>query len=221
METVAIYTRQHENSLYELVNKGYITNKELYVRLHMGQDADYFSERYRTFVKMAEEKVPRPEGIEFPIWGSTSIMNCLRPVDKELVYILDVPKDQVIYFDGLKWDYVLNYLYVPLNDADEERFKKFLKSQQIEHGFFIIKGKYQGLFPEIEAEIKASWPRIFTIDDWNSPFVQANLWRIDASWVRQIIHPGEEMQLDTEVGIDFDREVGKLQARKNANSENI
>lgn len=41
MEYVNLYTRQHENSLYELKNKGIIQNKRLYVSLHMRDISDF------------------------------------------------------------------------------------------------------------------------------------------------------------------------------------
>lgn len=35
MKTVKLYTRQHENSLYELERKNRIINKKIYIQLHM------------------------------------------------------------------------------------------------------------------------------------------------------------------------------------------
>lgn len=213
MKTVEIFTRQHEHSIYELLNKGRITNKEYYVRLHMGPDADYFTERYGTFVKMAEKYVERPLGIEYPIWGSTTKENCLKPTERELVYCLEVPQDQVIYFDGLKWDYVLNYLYVPLNEEDQKRFQQKLDQVGIDTEFFILLGKYKNMFPEIEQEIRDSWERIFIIDDWKSPWIQANLWGIEENWVKRIVHPGEDIFEENENPFELKREIQRLEER--------
>ena len=55
MEYVSLYTRQHENSLFELETKGQITNKKIYVKLHLLDIAPFFLDRYDLFVKMAEE----------------------------------------------------------------------------------------------------------------------------------------------------------------------
>ncbi|WP_300408464.1 DUF3841 domain-containing protein [Lagierella sp.] len=193
MERVVLYTRQHENSFYELKNKGVITNKEIYVRLHMGDIAPYFMEKYRTFVKMAEEIVPRPQGIEYPIWCSISKRNCLKPVEKELVYEIEVPKDEIIYFDSGKWDLVLNNLYIPKDEDDAIDYRKEIKSLGVKDEFNFIDGKYRGKFPEIEKKIKDSWIRIFDIDRWSDFTVQANIWQIKKEWVRRIIRPGESI----------------------------
>ena len=142
-EYVNLYTRQHENSLYELEHNGIVRNKKLYVELHMRDISDFFLEKYDLFVEMAEKKVHRPSGINYPIW-CVSKNNCLKPIDKEIVYALTVPKDQVIYFDGAKWDYVLNNLYIPIDEDDDNRFKKLLEENKIEHTFDLFSNKYIG-----------------------------------------------------------------------------
>ncbi len=193
MEKVILYTRQHENSFYELENKGVITNKEIYVKLHMGDIAPFFMERYRIFVKMAQEIVPRPKGIEYPIWCSISKRNCLKPVEKELVYEIEVPKDEIIYFDGCKWDYVLNNLYIPKDEADANEYKREIERLGVKDEFNFIDGKYKGMYPEIEKKIRDSWVRIFDIDNWSDFIVQANIWQIKKEWVLRIIKPGESI----------------------------
>ena len=128
MEYVNLYTRQHENSLYELKNKGIIQNKRLYVSLHMRDISYFFLEKYDYFVKMAAKRVPKPDDISYPIWCSVSKGNCLKPIEKEVVYAITVPKDEVIYFDGAKWDLVLNNQYVPLDEDDAKDFDALLKN---------------------------------------------------------------------------------------------
>ncbi len=193
MEKVTLYTRQHENSLYELAKKGVVTNKEVYVRLHMGDIAPFFLEKYRMFVKMAEKRVPRPTGSEYPIWCSISKRNCLRPIDKEVVYEISVPKDEIIYFDAGKWDYVLNNLYIAEDEADKIAYNKEIEALGVADEFNFIDGKYAGWYPEIEKKIKDSWERIFIIDEWTDFKVQANIWQIKEEWIERVIRPGEEI----------------------------
>ncbi|WP_099320140.1 DUF3841 domain-containing protein [Anaerococcus sp. Marseille-P3625] len=192
-DKVILYTRQHENSLYELKNKGRITNKEIYVRLHMLDIAPYFIEKYRLFVKMAEKIVPRPEGSEYPIWCSISKRNCLRPIEKEVVYEIEVPKSEVIYFDGGKWDYVLNNIYIPKDEEDRINYHKEIDVLGVNDEYNFIDGKYKGMYPEIEEKIRNSWDRIFQIDNWSDFVVQANIWNIKKDWVLRIIKPGEKI----------------------------
>lgn len=214
MEHVEIYTRQNENSIFELLDKGRIINKEVYIRLHFGPDADYFVERYRTFVEICEQVLPRPEGIEFPIWGSISKNNCLRPEHNSVVYCLKVPKDQVIYLDGLKWDYVLNYLYVPRNDEDNKRHNQELNRLGFKNGHQLFERYNQGLYPELEAQIVHSWSRVLEIDNWSEFVVQGNLWMIQPEWITRVLHPGEDLLADASRELDLEYEAQLVRERQ-------
>ena len=193
METVNLYSRQHENSLYELNTHNLITNKKIYVQLHLGDISDFFLERYDHFVKLAEKRVERPTGVEYPIWCAISKYNCLRAVDKSVVYCLSVPKDEVIFFDGGKWDYVLNNLYIPKDAKDKESYLEAIKRLGVKDEFNFLSGRYKGFYPEIERKIKDSWERIFDIEVWDKFTVQANLWQIKKEWIRHIVYPGEDL----------------------------
>lgn len=192
MEEVILYTRQHENSFYELMEKGHITNKEIYVQLHMQDISTFFMEKYQRFVTMAEHYVQRPNGVEYPIWCAVSKTYCLKAIEQTLIYVLKVPIDQVIYFDGGKWDYVLNNLYIPADEDDKRAYFEEINRLGLRDQFSFIDGKHKGRFPEIEAKIIASWERIFSIDNWSAVYVQANLWEIKKEWVQQVIKPGDD-----------------------------
>lgn len=192
MEYVNLYTRQHENSLFELERKGLITNNKIYVKLHLMDTAPFFLERYDLFVKMAEERIPRRDGDDYPIWCSVSKYNCLKPINKQVVYALRVPKDEVIYFDGAKWDLVLNNQYIPKDEEDKKAFRNLLKSYGLKHTFDIFDRKYTGAFDDVKEKILNSWERIFDIEDRSIFKVQANLWRIEKDWVKKIIRPGDD-----------------------------
>ena len=142
---------------------------------------------------MAEKILPKPKDVAYPIWCSVSKRSCLKPVDKEVVYVLEVPKEEVIYFDGGKWDFVLNDLYIPKNEKDKEAYEKLVSSLGVKDQFNFINGKYKGMYPEMEKMIKDSWVRIFEIDSWNEFIVQANLWEIKKEWVQRILRPGDAL----------------------------
>lgn len=201
METIHLYTVQHRNCLFELEKKGYIRNKEIYVRLHQLNFGDFFIERYREFVRHAEQIVPRPDGTEYPIWCSVTKESCLMMNENQVALCLSVPRDQVIYFDGVKWDYVLNNLYIPKDEEDARAFKQEIKALGVSDQFQFIQGKYQGVFPEIEAKIRASWDRVFEIDHWHPFSIQANLWEIQKDWIQHIVYPGQHVM---EVAADME-----------------
>ena len=216
METMRVYSRQHENSIYELANQGVITNKEIYVRLHMAQDADFFIQQYRTFVEMAEKHLPKPEGVEFPIWTSIDFKGARHPEPNSVPYAIDVPKDQIIIFDGMKWDYVLNLLYLPQDDTDKQAYLKELKRLGIESEYFLSDPKNRGRYPELEKKIKESWMRIFDITDSHPMHLQGNLWQIQRDWVKGVIHFGEPVVESDSMTFDLAQEVERVQANQAA-----
>ena len=126
-ETVRLYTRQNDKTLYQLKRDGRIINQRIYVQLHFGDIAPLFMESYDWFTKKASAMVAKPDDVHAPIWCSISRENCLKPIPGTVVYVLDVPKEQVIYFDDEKWDYVLNRIYLPKDMEDREAYRRHLK----------------------------------------------------------------------------------------------
>ena len=193
-KTVRLYTRQNDKTLYQLERDGRLINQRVYVELHFGDIAPLFMESYDWFTKEAAKRVPKPDDVKAPLWCSISAENCLKPIPGTVVYVLEVPEDQVIYFDDVKWDYVLNRIYLPKDKEDEQAYRKHLEEMGITNRFSFFDGPYKGMYPEEEARIKESWKRIFEIDDWTIFNVCGNLWEIKKAWVKQIVHPGEEIQ---------------------------
>ena len=74
--------------------------------------SQWFLNKYKIFVEMAEKRVKRPIDVHYPIWCSVSKNNCLKPEYNSIVYCLSVPIDEIILFSDAKWDYVLNNLYI-------------------------------------------------------------------------------------------------------------
>lgn len=196
---VRLYTRQNEKTLLSLEKKGRIINERLYVQLHFGPDADLFLDSYDWFTEEASKRLPKPEDVKAPIWCSISTEGCLKVVPGTVVYVLDVPESQVMYFDNLKWDHVLNRIYLPKDDQDAEEYEKHLKKLGVKDGFSFFVGKYKGMFPEEEKKIRESWVRAFDIDNWSPFAVSGNLWEIKEEWVKKIVHEGERIPEDDEV----------------------
>lgn len=190
-ETVRLYTRQNDKTLYQLERDGRILNKKAYIELHFGDIAPLFMESYRWFTREAEKRVPRPEYAEGPIWCSVSAENCLKPVQGTVVYVLNVPKEQVIYFDDSKWDYVLNRIYLPKDEEDDKAYLQNLKDKGFRSRFEFFEGRYKGKYPEEERCIRESWKRVFEIEHRTIFNVCGNIWEIKAEWVKHIVYPGE------------------------------
>ena len=62
---------------------------------------------------------------------------CIR----DRVYVLEVDKSEVVYFDGMKWDYVLNHHYVPKDEKDAEEYLKDLERKGFKNSYSFINEK--------------------------------------------------------------------------------
>lgn len=192
-ETVRLYSRQNEKTLAQLERDGRIINNRTYVRLHFGDMAEHYLESYDWFTEEASRRVPRPADVQASIWCSISVENCLRPIPGTVVYVLEVPRDQVIYFDEEKWDYVLNRVYIPKDEADRAAYREHLRAMGIQSGFEILQGRWRGQYPQEEQRIRESWKRVFEIDNWTIFNVCGNIWEIRKEWIRRIVRPGEDL----------------------------
>lgn len=187
---VKIWTRQDIKSLDDIKNQGMFRVKKEYIEEQYGDIANYFIKLYHWFIKVAEKKVPKPEGVEFPIWCSISYDSMLRPTEDTVCYELEVDESDIIYFDGYKWDYVLNHHYLAKDDEDRKLYKEDMKRKGFNDNdlYSFIEGKNANLFPLEKRKIIDSWMRIFEIDNWNIFAVQANIWEIRPEMIKNIMY---------------------------------
>lgn len=190
-KTVKLYTRQNDKTLLALERDGRIINNRRYVEMHFGDIAPLFLESYDWFTKEAARRVPKPEDVEASIRCSIDKANCLRPIEGTVVYVLEVPQSQVVYFDEYKWDFVLNRIYIPKDEEDGAAYGEHIKALGASSRFDFLVGKLKGKYPEEEQRIKESWERVFEIDKWTIFNVCGNIWEIKAEWVKEIVRPGE------------------------------
>lgn len=188
LQKVTLWTRQDIKSLEALERNGVIRINEAHLTEKFDVITDYVAELYRWFVKEASTRVPKPEDVEFPIWCSVSELNMLRPTPDQVVYVLEVDPAEILYFDGQKWDYVLNHHYVAKNAEDARAYQHELEAKGIANGFSLFVGNKAQFYPRERQEIIDSWVRIFDIEAWNIFNVQANIWEIRPEMIKTILY---------------------------------
>lgn len=187
MEKVTLWTRQDARSLEEYRQGRPIRIYGSHLQVKFEEVSEYVIRLYRWFVKQAELRVPKPEGVEFPVWCSVSDKNMLPPSEGTIGYVLEVDPDEIIYFDGTKWDYVLNHLYLPKDKEDEDQYLAELASRGHKDRFSFFDSATSHLYPAERRQVMDSWVRIFEIDQWDIYRVQANIWEIRPEMVKEII----------------------------------
>lgn len=185
---VTLWTRQDIRSLKALEDSGAIRIGKDQLTEKFEEITDYVVRLYSWFVEEASRRLPRPAGVEFPVWCSISEENMLRPVPGQVVYVLEVDPSEVIYFDGQKWDYVLNHHYVAKDKADAAAYAKDLEAKGFSHGFSFFDDKTSHFYPQERQRIIDSWIRVFDIEEWNIFNVQANLWEIRPDMIKTVLY---------------------------------
>ena len=183
---VRLWTRQDIRSLDELKSNGVIRTQPAYLKEKFEEISPYILKLYDWFVTAAHQRVPKPESVTYPIWCSVSEENMLRPTPSEVVYVLEVEPSEIIYFDGAKWDMVLNHLYIPRDRNDAKRYAASMEAKGFKHGFSFIDSKTAHFYPIERQEVMASWYRIFDIEEWSIFTVQANIWEIRQDMIKNI-----------------------------------
>jgi hypothetical protein len=187
-DKVTLWTRQRFESLKELEEEGTIRIKKTHLEEKFEEITDYIASLYKWFVDAAEKMVPKPEDVEFPVWCSISQENMLRPTEDEIVYVLEVDKSEIIYFDGAKWDYVLNHHYVPNNKNDEYEYAKELENKGFPDSFSFMDEKTAHFYPQERKKVMDSWHRVFETDQWDIFRIQANIWEIRPEMIRDVLY---------------------------------
>lgn len=187
-DKVILWTRQDIKSLEELKINGVIRINKSHLQDKFEEITDYIVFLYSWFVEAAEKMVPRPENVEFPVWCSISEENMLRPTENQIVYVLEVDKSEVIYFDGTKWDYVLNHHYIPKDDEDAVEYAKDLEKKGFDNSFSFLDKKTSHFYPAERKRVMDSWYRIFDLDKWDIFRIQANIWEIRPDMIKDIIY---------------------------------
>ncbi len=188
MGKVTLWTRQDIRSLKEIQDTGTYRVKRDYIEDQFGIIANHYIPLYHWFVDKASKMVPKPQGVEFPVWCSISKENMLKPLPDAPVYVLEVDEEEIIYFDGRKWDYVLNHLYIAKDEDDLRAYREDLKARGLKDSFSFIDGKYGDFYPQDKKKVMDSWVRVFEIDDWNIFEVQANIWEIRKDMIKDILY---------------------------------
>lgn len=184
---VTLWTRQDIRSLEELKNNGVIRIKRKNLEEKFDLISDHIIYLYNWFVNAANKIVPKPEDVEFPIWCSISEQYMLRPTTDQVVYVLKVDKSEIIYFDGMKWDYVLNHHYVPKDEKDAEEYARYIESKGFKNSFSFIDEKTSHFYPEERKKVMDSWIRVFDTGVWDIFRIQANIWEIRPDMIINII----------------------------------
>ena len=177
------WTRQDKNILKTLRKNGIYQVKERYIRFKLGDIAKFYIDIYKWYYHKASEIVNPPESAQYPIWLSTEEDMKLPLAGNQIMLELEIPEDKVIILDMLKWDYVVNYWYIPKNEEDARKHNKELKRIWIKSESSIY---MENFYPRLKDKIVKSWDRLFDNNIKLSNKKIATVWEIRKEWINKI-----------------------------------
>lgn len=187
MEKVTLFTRQHNDAKKILMTDGVFRMKPEWILKKYGDISDHYMKCYDWLTYASAKRVPKPSGVSYPIWCNISEDYRLRPAPGESIFKLSVDKEKIIYFDSLKWDFILNQMYLAESTEDKEAFDEQLRKRGIANEFVLFSRDVARFHPDLIQKVRASWDRVFTIDEWNIFTVQANIWEFHAEDILEIM----------------------------------
>lgn len=177
---VKVWTRQHKNVLKILKEKGVYQVKERYIRKKLDTCADIYLDIYRWLRNQAAKRMEISAELKYPIWLSIQEELKLPEADGMVFFELEIPRNKIMVFDLLKWDYIANYLYLPRDKEDRKNFTRKLNKYNIsvESDIYL-----QNFYPRLKKEMVKSWERLFNSDIELSNQKVAISWELREEWV--------------------------------------
>ncbi len=186
MDTQTVWTRQHENVWNMLQETGRYTARREYIQLDLQEQAPLVLAAYDWLTAHGPDAGNRPEDVDYPVWVSFSRDGTMLPDAHTVILELALPPSRITHINIAKWGMILNYSYIPLDEADQARHQELLEAYRISDAQAFLSRFY----PQIKREIQESWMRLF-----DSRILPGNdleygtIWEIRKEWIRKVITP--------------------------------
>ena len=188
---IRVWTRQDKRILSVIEREGIYYCQPQYIESKMENFSNYYKQLYQWYVARAEKIVPRPNpNIKYPIWVSVDEEMQLQPVDGSIILELEIDEKNLIVTDSEKWGYVVNFLYLPLNQEDLKAHDDELKRYGIGNESALIMGDKGNFYPLLKQKIQKSWNRLF--ENYTLSNVrQGTIWAIHKKDIVRVIGGGD------------------------------
>lgn len=183
MAKIRLWTTQDIRSLKQIEENGtYRVSREA-IQNKYTDCSDVYFKVYSWFSKTAGKYLKKPEGAEFPVWAALKKEETHGLIEGTVRYELEADEEDVLIFDTGKWDYILNYWYIPENEEDRKSYREELERYGIENQSRIMMTNF---YPELKRKLENSWERLFDSKITVSEINQAAMWEIRKEWIKGI-----------------------------------
>lgn len=184
METITVYTRQNKKILQDLETKGRYIAEKNYMEADLEDTASIMFMVYDWLVEHSPKAHLRPPDVEYLIWISYARETTMLPDENTVILELELDPAIITPVNINKWGAILNYSYIPADEADRLRHQELLRL----YGVSDAKACMTQFYPEIKKEVMDSWLRLF--DDsilLGNTLAYGTIWEVKQEWVKQII----------------------------------
>lgn len=180
METnnVIMWTAQTQIVRDVIEKNGVSYVKKEYIRKKYAETAWIFETAYNYFIKKFELQVEKPVEAESPVWIFKDPKWAGAGQDAQLIK-LQIPKDEMVFFDRVKWNRILNLSYVG-SDAESTKFDIQMRQQGVNDVFDVFAKPY---YPVLKKKIMKSWDGVFEIEGLNDSDMQGAVWCLKKEWL--------------------------------------
>lgn len=186
MKTITLWTRQVPQVWDALQHDGIYRCKEEYIRQKNGTISEYYLELYRWYNREAKKHCAVCQDTQYPIWLSLDEELMLQPVENTVILRVEAPADKVLLCNNDAWGYRVNYWYVPVDKADEQRHYAELTRYGIHSDDELIKTHKGNFYPLLRRKIERSWSRVFTQMNVGNDMLVATMWELRKEWVKEV-----------------------------------
>lgn len=182
MEEITVWTKQHRSVWETLRHNGRYTAKRAYVDLDLEECAPLVLEVYDWLAAHLPQR-GRPGDAEFPVWLSYSCEAAMLPSPETVLLELRLPRELVYPVNIEKWGMILNYSYIPQDEADARRHRRLLE----DYGVSDARAYGSQFYPQIKREIAASWDRLFDSSIiLGSVAAYGTVWEVRQEWIQNV-----------------------------------
>lgn len=182
MGEVKAWTRQNALVLDEINATGSFICREEFLRAKSDSISDYYIKAYRWLTEQARQHIEIERDLYLPIWLALTESARLPKAKGEVSLTLEVPESELFIIDYNKWGYVLNYMYVPDDDADERAHDEKLAAAGIVNEAALIMTPKGNMFPQYKQEILRSWARC-CVPSCDMEENVGCVWRVKREWI--------------------------------------
>lgn len=183
MGKIRVWTRQHKNVWKVLQETGRYTAKREYISMDLQEHAGIIFEAYDWLVKNGPDAAKRPQDVQYPVWVSFDEAATMLSGENGVILELLIEEGSITPVNIAKWGAILNYSYLPKDEADAKRHRELLQM----YGTDDVRAVMTQFYPEIRREIKDSWKRLF--DDsikLGNDLKYGTIWEIRREWVTDV-----------------------------------